>query len=81
VIFPSVLAYICFNRGVELIGANRAGPFFHLIPVFGSVIAILFLGERPALYHGAGYALIIAGIIVAQKGARKPRLREPSASP
>lgn len=71
-IFPSILAYLFFNRGVELIGANRAGPFFHLIPVFGSAIAIAFLGERPALYHGIGYALIIGGIIVAQKWARPP---------
>ena len=46
-IFPSLVAYVCFNRGVELIGANRAGPFFHLMPVFGSIIAIAFLGERP----------------------------------
>jgi drug/metabolite transporter (DMT)-like permease len=78
VIFPSVLAYICFNRGVELIGANRAGPFFHLIPVFGSVIAILFLGERPQLYHAVGYALIILGIFIAQKGARKAPLQTKS---
>ena len=70
VVFPSILAYLFFNRGVELIGANRAGPFFHLIPVFGSTIAILFLGERPALFHGIGYALIIAGIVVAQRWAR-----------
>lgn len=70
VIFPSIVAYLFFNRGVELIGANRAGPFFHLIPVFGSAIAISFLGERPALYHGTGYALIIGGIVVAQKLAR-----------
>lgn len=70
VIFPSIVAYLFFNRGVELIGANRAGPFFHLIPVFGSAIAITFLGERPALYHGIGYALIIGGIVVAQKWAR-----------
>jgi len=70
VVFPSILAYLCFNRGVELIGANRAGPFFHLIPVFGSVIAVTFLGERPQAYHAAGYALIIVGIVVAQKGAR-----------
>jgi len=72
VIFPSIIAYLFFNRSVELIGANRAGPFFHLIPVFGSVIAIVFLGERPAIYHGIGYALIIAGIVVAQKWARRP---------
>ncbi len=71
IVFPSLLAYIFFNRGVELIGANRTGPFFHLIPVFGSAIAIVFLGERPQLYHGIGYALIIAGIAVAQRGARK----------
>jgi drug/metabolite transporter (DMT)-like permease len=70
VIFPSVLAYLFFNRGVELIGANRAGPFFHLIPVFGSAIAIFFLGERPALFHAIGYVLIIAGVVVAQKWAR-----------
>ncbi len=71
VIFPSLLAYVFFNRGVELIGANRTGPFFHLIPVFGSAVAILFLGERPHLYHGLGYLLIITGIFVAQRGARK----------
>jgi drug/metabolite transporter (DMT)-like permease len=68
VIFPSIVAYLCFNRGVELIGANRAGQFFHLIPVFGSLIAIVFLGERPEWFHGVGYALIIAGIFVAQRG-------------
>ena len=71
IFFPSLIAYVFFNRGVELIGANRAGPFFHLIPVFGSAIAIVFLGERPELYHGIGYALIVTGIFVAQRGARK----------
>ena len=70
VVFPSVIAYIFFNRGVELIGANRTGPFFHLIPVFGSLIAIAFLGERPQLCHGAGYLLILVGIVVAQRGRR-----------
>ena len=71
IVFPSLVAYVFFNRGVELIGANRAGPFFHLIPVFGSAVAIAFLGERPQLYHGIGYLLIITGIFVAQRGARK----------
>ncbi|WIG49363.1 MAG: Permease of the drug/metabolite transporter (DMT) superfamily [Afipia sp.] len=66
-IFPSILAYIFFNRGVELIGANRAAPFFHLIPVFGSVLAIAFLGERPQLFHFAGYALVLTGVIVAAR--------------
>lgn len=70
VVVPSILGYLFFNRGVDLIGANRAGPFFHLIPVFGSALAIAFLGERPAVYHGVGYALIICGIVIAQKWAR-----------
>ncbi|WP_018700399.1 DMT family transporter [Amorphus coralli] len=75
-IFPSVVANFCFNRGVELVGPNRAGPFFHLIPVFGSIAAILFLGEEPAWYHGVGWVLIAGGIVVSQRTrgfARSPR--------
>ncbi|HZX82384.1 MAG TPA: DMT family transporter [Reyranella sp.] len=64
-IFPSVLAYLFFNRGVQLVGPNRAAPFFHLMPVFGSGLAILFLGEQPHLYHAAGYGLVLAGIAIA----------------
>jgi drug/metabolite transporter (DMT)-like permease len=68
-VFPSTLAYLCFNRGVQLIGANRAAPFFHLVPVFGSVMAIVFLGERPQLFHIVGFALVLTGVFVA---SRKP---------
>ncbi|MCC6983590.1 MAG: DMT family transporter [Bauldia sp.] len=71
ILIPSIFAPIFFNRGVELIGANRAGPFFHLIPVFGSALAIAFLGERPQVFHGIGYGLIVVGIVIAQRG-RKP---------
>jgi drug/metabolite transporter (DMT)-like permease len=66
-VFPGLLAYFFFNRGVELIGPNRAAPFLHLIPVFGSVLAILFLGERPQLFHGVGYALVLCGIAIATR--------------
>ena len=69
-VFPSILAYLCFNRGVALIGANRAAPFFHLIPLFGSALAIVLLGERPQWFHALGYALVLCGIAVA---ARKPK--------
>lgn len=65
VLFPAILAYLCYNRGVELIGANRAGHFFHLQPVFGTLLAILFLGEQFEAFHAAGIALIIAGILLA----------------
>jgi drug/metabolite transporter (DMT)-like permease len=68
-VFPSTLAYLCFNRGVQLIGANRAAPFFHVVPVFGSVMAIVFLGERPQLFHIVGFALVLTGVFVA---SRKP---------
>ncbi len=71
-IFPSILSYLCFNRGVELIGANRAGPFFHLVPLFGVVLAVAFLGERLALYHVVGAVLIIGGVALA---GRRPAAR------
>jgi len=67
VLFPSTLAYIFFNRGIELIGPNRAAPFFHLVPVFGSVMAILLLGEKPELFHLVGYVLVLAGIFTASR--------------
>jgi drug/metabolite transporter (DMT)-like permease len=66
-VFPSTLAYLCFNRGVQLIGANRAAPFFHLVPVFGSVMAIVFLGERPQLFHIIGFALVLTGVFIASR--------------
>lgn len=66
-IFPSTIAYLCFNRGVLLIGANRAAPFFHMTPVFGSVLAFVFLGEQPRLFHVIGFALVLAGVFVASR--------------
>ncbi|CAO3399576.1 DMT family transporter [Azospirillum palustre] len=67
VLFPSIAAYLCFNRAVELLGPNTAGLAIHLVPVFGSLLAILFLGEQPHLYHGIGIALIAAGILLATR--------------
>jgi drug/metabolite transporter (DMT)-like permease len=66
-VFPSLLGYLFLNRGIELIGANRAAPFMHLVPVFGSVLAVVLLGERFELYHAIGYALVFAGITVATR--------------
>lgn len=67
VIFPSTLAYLFFNRGIALIGPNRAAPFLHLVPVFGSAMAILLLGEQPHLFHLVGYALVLAGVVIASR--------------
>jgi drug/metabolite transporter (DMT)-like permease len=66
-VFPSIIAYLCFNRGVQLIGANRAAPFFHLVPAFGALMAIVFLGERPQLFHVVGFALVLTGVFIASR--------------
>ncbi|WP_029009121.1 DMT family transporter [Azospirillum halopraeferens] len=66
-VFPSILAYLCFNRAVAVIGANRTGLSIHLMPVFGSLLAIGWLGERPHWFHGVGIALIAAGIALATR--------------
>jgi drug/metabolite transporter (DMT)-like permease len=75
-IFPSTLAYLFFNRGVQLIGANRAAPFFHLLPVFGSVLAIVFLGERFQMFHLAGYALVLTGVFIAARRGSSAKAAE-----
>lgn len=62
--FPSIVAYLCWNRGIELIGPNRAGLFINLIPVFASVLAVFWLGETLKTYHIAGMMLILSGMIM-----------------
>jgi drug/metabolite transporter (DMT)-like permease len=64
-VLPSFAAYLFFNRGVELIGAARAGQSLHLMPIFGAALAIVFLGERIQAYHVAGVVLIAAGLALA----------------
>ncbi len=63
-IFPSIVAYFCWNRGVAVIGANRTGLFINLIPVFAAVLAIVFLGESLKAFHLAGMALILLGFVM-----------------
>lgn len=77
-VFPSIVAYLCFNRAVELAGANRAGQYLHLMPVFGSALAAIYVGERLAWFHWAGAALIAAGILLARRAPPSP---EPGRGP
>jgi len=74
-LFASVIAYLCFNRGVAILGSNRAGPFFHLLPVFGSAMGVGLLGESIGLHHVAGWGLILCGIAAAQLGRRQGAIR------
>ena len=66
-IFTSVIAYACWSRGVELIGAARAGVFLHLVPLYGAILATLLLGEPIGLYHIAGLGLILTGVTLASR--------------
>jgi drug/metabolite transporter (DMT)-like permease len=68
-VFPSILAYLFWNRGVRQVGANRAGLFLYLIPVFGIALAVTLLGERLDLFHLIGAALIFTGIAISTTGA------------
>jgi drug/metabolite transporter (DMT)-like permease len=69
VLFTTLLAYVCWNRGIELIGAPRASAFLHTIPLFSAGLATSILGETLQLYHVAGFALILAGVTLAARPA------------
>jgi drug/metabolite transporter (DMT)-like permease len=69
-IFPSFVGYVFWNRAVAEVGSNVAGIFMHLMPVFGSILAWIFLGERIQLFHVAGIALILGGITLTSRGRR-----------
>ena len=64
-LFPSLIAYLCFNRGVELIGSAAASLALNIMPVIGAILAALFLGESIRWFHFAGMASIGAGIVCA----------------
>ncbi len=75
-LFASVAAYALWNAGVARVGPSRAGVFLHLMPAFGSLLAIGFLGERLRIFHLAGIALILGGVYLAGvrgSGPRAPR--------
>ena len=69
VIFPTVISQLAYARGVELIGSNRAGLFINLVPIFGSLLAVLIVGERFQWFHAAGLVLVLGGIALAERNA------------
>lgn len=64
-IFPAILAYLFWNYGVSQLGAETAGLFVHLVPLWGMILSILFLGEELKPFHLWGIALIFSGIYLA----------------
>ena len=67
VIFPGLASFFFWIKGIGIIGANRAGVFLHLMPVFGSFMAIIFFDEKFMFYHIWGAIFIIAGITLSNK--------------
>lgn len=69
-VFSSAIAHALWVRGVATIGANRAGVFIHLMPLFGAALALVFLGEQLAPYHAIGAALVLGGVVLTNR--RRP---------
>jgi len=67
VLFPGLASFICWIKGIEIIGANRSGIFLHLMPIFSTILAIIIFKEKFMIYHLIGAVLIIAGIILSSK--------------
>ena len=67
VIFPSLVSQLFFIRGVELLGSNRAGVFINLVPVFGTLLAVVVAGESLQLFHLLALTLVLGGITMAER--------------
>jgi drug/metabolite transporter (DMT)-like permease len=86
ILFPSLLSQVFWVRGVELIGPSRASVFINLVPVFGSGLAVLILGEVFAAYHAAGIVFVVSGVMLAEwagkrRAARLAALSSPESVP
>lgn len=73
-IFPSIVSQVLYIKGNELIGGNRAGVFFNLVPIFGTFFAVILLGENFQLYHLAALALVLGGIAIAERKVSRPAI-------
>ena len=66
-LFPSIGSYYCWAGAVSIIGANRAGIFLSLIPLFSTIMAIFLYGEQFQFFHLIGAILIIIGLFLSNK--------------
>ena len=67
VVFPAIVAYYCWQKGIEIIGPNRATMFIQLMPLFSAVMAIIIFKEKFELYHFVGATFIVSGIYLSNK--------------
>ncbi|MDP3527349.1 MAG: DMT family transporter [Hoeflea sp.] len=66
-IFPSLISQVLFIKGNELIGSNRAGIFINLVPIFGTILSVMILGEVLQVYHVVALGLVLGGIWLAER--------------
>ena len=67
VLFPGLASFFFWIKGIGIIGANRAGAFLHLMPIFGAIMAMIIFDEKFMFYHFLGAVFIIAGITLSNK--------------
>ncbi|MDC0205347.1 DMT family transporter [Pelagibacteraceae bacterium] len=67
VLFPGLASFICWIKGISLIGSNRSGIFLHLMPIFSTMLAIIIFNEKFMNFHLYGATFIISGIFLSSK--------------
>ena len=67
VLFPGLCSFFFWIKGISIIGANRAGAFLHLMPIFGAIMAMIIFDEKFMFYHILGAIFIVAGITLSNK--------------
>ena len=72
---PSILSQTFFIRGVALTGANRAGLYVNLVPVFAAFLAMMILSESLQVYHLIALMMVISGIFLAEYGKIKTQVK------
>ena len=70
-IFPSLVSQGFFLVGVNALGANRAGIFINLVPVFAAILSVILLDETLRTYHAVAFLLVAGGVLIAQRGTAK----------
>ena len=81
VIGPAIVAYFCWMKAIRVVGANRAAMMTNLVPVIAAILAMVFLGEEPQLYHAAGFVLIFIGMYLALRGRERAVSRRAPPNP
>jgi drug/metabolite transporter (DMT)-like permease len=70
-LLPSLVSQLLFIYAVGLVGAGRSGMFVNLVPIFASVMAVLYLGEHFEDFHAISLGLVLCGIFIAEFGKGK----------